>query len=403
MIQTITTVIGWTKCACMMHELRLKPHGSFGLLQGSPASSPLPLTPRQLITAPKHTDDFKYTTQAMPFPIGVSPTDFVGGAEFVHSVYQALKSSTGSKSQYAGVLSALKNLEYALSTIEAIGVTGPEQQSVEEAVEQIKACVSRFHAKIEKYEPSLGSKSTDKWWRSLPRKIQWQRYSLGDVKYFRDELSQHALPLQLLLAKMQRWASMGAEGNMLANLSSSSTVENHHEAVSALSSLEHQVDQTESRLRRAFDQQEIAAQTRSLQMTTEITAQFSDARSLIDERHNESTSTATRLFNSSESAARERFELGEQKALERHDRADAAAKLRLAILLTLLVQMYVDIKALICVAGTRWIQLLEHIFSSIPRNTLTQALTVLKDAHGFIYHIDTQFVQTWEVSGRIIP
>lgn len=137
-------------------------------------------------------------------PLSFSVGDIFSGIQFIVSVSDALASSTGPKAQYSGVIATLNSLESALNELTTIDATDDERKVVTESIDRVKETVSRFHAKLSKYSATLASNSTAKWWRTLPRKIQWQRYSKEDVSAFHDELLRHASALQLHLAKIQK-------------------------------------------------------------------------------------------------------------------------------------------------------------------------------------------------------
>ena len=46
--------------------------------------------------------------------------------------------------------------------------------------------------------------------------------------------------------------------------------------------------------------------------------------------------------------------------------------------------------------------LLQRVLYQIPRSMLRQASTIFEDAHGYISHINIDFVQSWEVRCNIL-
>lgn len=141
----------------------------------------------------------------MPVPFGVSPGDFIAAIDLVHAICEALRSSTGSSEQYRGVVSALQSLKDALEQLHSINATDEEKLRIGEIVDRAKQSLLRFDGKIRKYDAALGESQTRAWWRSLPKKIQWQRYSSDDIRCLQNELSQHSHALQVLLAKIQKY------------------------------------------------------------------------------------------------------------------------------------------------------------------------------------------------------
>lgn len=136
-------------------------------------------------------------------PLSFSIGDIFSGIEFLNSVRTALASSTGSKAQYNGVVATLESLETALEELNTLDAADRKRRFIVQVIDRIKETISRFDAKLSKYKATLASDSTAKWWRTLPRKIQWQRYSQQDVNALHDELLRHASALQLHLAKVQ--------------------------------------------------------------------------------------------------------------------------------------------------------------------------------------------------------
>ena len=137
-------------------------------------------------------------------PIALSVGDIFAGIQLFGSINDALASSTGSQAQYNGVLGTLQSLESALTSLQPVATDCIESQLIGDIIGRIKETLARFHAKLSKYSATLGPGSKAKWWRSLPRKIQWQHYSAQDVQSFHSELLSHASALQLGLASMQQ-------------------------------------------------------------------------------------------------------------------------------------------------------------------------------------------------------
>ena len=144
----------------------------------------------------------------MAMPFGVSVGDFVTGIEFIRSTIEALQSTTGSQAQYQGLIASLTSLKDALSHVATIEATDDEKRDVDEIIRRTRQTFSKFERRLRKYDSSLGSdQAAAKWWKNVPRKIQWQRYTKEDVRCIQDELFQHWCALQLLTAKIQMQVS----------------------------------------------------------------------------------------------------------------------------------------------------------------------------------------------------
>ena len=140
----------------------------------------------------------------MAMPFGVSIGDFVTGIDFIRSAIEALESTTGSQAQYQGLISSLTSLKDALGHVATIEATDDEKRDVDEIIRRMRQTFSKFERKLQKYDSSLGKdQAAAKWWKSFPRKIQWQRYTKEDVRCIQDELFQYFSALQLLTEKIQ--------------------------------------------------------------------------------------------------------------------------------------------------------------------------------------------------------
>lgn len=314
----------------------------------------------------------------MPIPFGVSVGDFIAGIDFIYSLCDALESSSGSKAQYQGVVSAFKSISDGLSQLEGIEATVEEQLAVSQVIDRIKQTVVAFEVKVSKYEASLGRDHSPKWWKSFARKIQWQRYSKQDVLWFQNELLQHGSALQMIIAKIQRYVSSFFEIAM-ANQHSTATGKANQE--------------TQEQFVRVHDQL-IGAATASQTSFTQV--EFA-----VCSRIKQCEAGAQRRHEQSESAAEARFHETRTDALERFDQSEAAAQARFNISMALALHMYRDLMRrlsifLLCILNA--ISLLERSLTQMPRRMLTQASTIFEDAHGYIFYINAQFVQTWRVS-----
>ena len=84
----------------------------------------------------------------------------------------------------------------------------------------------------------------------------------------------------------------------------------------------------------------------------------------------------------------------------KHVQSEAAAQARLEIALAVAMHIYQDTRRgmllyFVCLVNV--IKLLERVLFQMPRRMLTQASTIFEDAHGYVFHINTQFVQSWRV------
>lgn len=76
------------------------------------------------------------------------------------------------------------------------------------------------------------------------------------------------------------------------------------------------------------------------------------------------------------------------------DRAEARAARRFHAVMQCLLLLYV------CMLNN--MDLLQRVLYQIPRSMLRQASTIFEDAHGYISHINIDFVQSWEVRSDVL-
>ncbi|KAK5125210.1 hypothetical protein LTR85_000886 [Meristemomyces frigidus] len=156
----------------------------------------------------------------MPVPFGISVGDFISGVEFIQAVIQAVEETTGSRAQYRSVTACLQSSKEVLTQLDELNVPKEDKVAISKIVQRYEDTTFEFASKIGKYDKSLGGGVSRKWWRSLPKKIQWQRYSEKDVRWYEGQLHQHASSLQILLAKIQCASNSRAHGQTVATLAS---------------------------------------------------------------------------------------------------------------------------------------------------------------------------------------
>ena len=118
--------------------------------------------------------------------------DIVAAATIAHSIYQALKDSTGSSFEYQCLIDELSFFEDALSRVDcalkAIPLNELDRQSIQEEITRCYKLLRKFMGHIQKYEVVI---SGSKWYTSIWRKITWAILKPDEVASFRRKLSQH--------------------------------------------------------------------------------------------------------------------------------------------------------------------------------------------------------------------
>lgn len=137
---------------------------------------------------------------------GWSVGDVVATIQLVVKITNALQDSTGSSSQYRGIINELNSLNSALVKVKDIRLEGPQQHqqiALFGAALQCRQTIDGFMEKVEKYMSSLGevgsgSKVRDSW-----RKVQWSLCSQKEVDRFRASLNAHTSAISIMLQAIQ--------------------------------------------------------------------------------------------------------------------------------------------------------------------------------------------------------
>ena len=118
--------------------------------------------------------------------------DIVTVANIAHSIYQALRDSTGSSFEYQCLIDELNSFKDALGCVDRILKATPLNESDRQAVQaEITRChklLRKFLERIQKYEVVIGG---GKWYTSIWRKITWAIFKPNEVANFRQKLLQH--------------------------------------------------------------------------------------------------------------------------------------------------------------------------------------------------------------------
>ena len=131
---------------------------------------------------------------------GWSAGDIVSGISTLVKVAKALKETGGAASEYQEALSFLTSVEATLRGLETIVASNPDLTLNDEMVEQarlLKSALDDFRKKVDKYDLSLGSGSTRRKVRRIPREVQ---FALSEkIKELRTAIIQPQLVLDVCI------------------------------------------------------------------------------------------------------------------------------------------------------------------------------------------------------------
>jgi hypothetical protein len=142
----------------------------------------------------------------MVFPFGVSVGDFIAVVELVHDVVQALKESTGSRSQFIRLILELEHLERALQVVNQITVPeGFEDQIafIKSTIAQCGGVILDFLSKHSKFRVAFECEASKQWWRKPLKKVEWQSYKKSEVEDLHQSLQRYTAIVALLLDAFQ--------------------------------------------------------------------------------------------------------------------------------------------------------------------------------------------------------
>ena len=88
-----------------------------------------------------------------------------------------------------------------------------------------------------------------------------------------------------------------------------------------------------------------------------------------------------------------------------HSQSERAAQIRFEMLLLVLLSVYRDMVQKLVLLGAALLSgfvMLHRSITQMPRQMLTHASTIFEDAHGYVFYINTQFIQSWRVSVSVL-
>ena len=126
--------------------------------------------------------------------------DIVAVANIAHSIYQALRDSTGSSFEYQCLIDELSSFKDALGCVDRVLKATPLNESDRQAIQaEITRChklLRKFLGRIQKYEVVI---SGSRWYTSIWRKITWAVLKPNEVANFRQKLLQHKSNINVFL------------------------------------------------------------------------------------------------------------------------------------------------------------------------------------------------------------
>lgn len=138
--------------------------------QNSPVTSPF--GPLVLFNSLEINLPCSHIDNTMSF--GISVGDFIAVGGLIANIVSALKDSTGSKANYQELVRELETLDKALKMVDKLPAANSGTIDLIKCVAlSCRIPLEQFMAKIEKYEPSLGPRSTLSTSKTVISKLKW--------------------------------------------------------------------------------------------------------------------------------------------------------------------------------------------------------------------------------------
>lgn len=137
---------------------------------------------------------------------GWSVGDIIAAIQLIVKITKALEDSTGSSSQYQGVITELNSLNNALVKVKNIRLEGDQQHqeiALFGAALQCRQTIDGFMQKVGKYQACLGDGGSGSWAKDSWRKVQWSLCSQKEVDLFRASLNAHTSAISIMLHAIQ--------------------------------------------------------------------------------------------------------------------------------------------------------------------------------------------------------
>lgn len=141
-------------------------------------------------------------------PFGFSVGDFIAGVSLVKDLIQALDDTSGARPAYRRLISELRTLDKALTTVQKLDVVPaqtPQKIALEQVAAQCHKSIERFLTKNAKFQATLGlqSPANISRWRSSLHKVQWALCKDSAIDGLRTEISGHTTTINLILNTIQ--------------------------------------------------------------------------------------------------------------------------------------------------------------------------------------------------------
>lgn len=149
----------------------------------------------------------------MSVGFGFSVGDFIAALELVGTIIDSLRDSGLASAEYRELLRVLYSLETALLQVKQLEVhetQGAELIALRQAAAQCQRTIDDFWGRIKKYQPHLGSSTSDSNFRMRTAwtKIKWALCRRDELVKFKADLIGHTESIQILLATIQMYASV---------------------------------------------------------------------------------------------------------------------------------------------------------------------------------------------------
>jgi hypothetical protein len=151
-----------------------------------------------------------------PFPMsvgfGFSAGDFISALELVATVFDTLRESGASSTEYRVLISQLHTFETALLRVKRLELDDSQHAGVlalRQAASQCQRSIDAFWEKIKKHQPSLrtggsGSRVRDGW-----MKVKWVLCRREELLRFKADLMGHTESIEMLLTTVQMYVHLG--------------------------------------------------------------------------------------------------------------------------------------------------------------------------------------------------
>ena len=141
----------------------------------------------------------------MPITFG-SVGDIISLSLLIKDLVKSLDSSRGSSAEYQAAIRELWSLDHALLEVEVLFRSCQQtvqlnalSATVNQCAQQCRKCITTFYEHMKKFQRSLKSGGSGRFFKDTALKFRWQVSENEDLAKFRAEINTHCLSINMLL------------------------------------------------------------------------------------------------------------------------------------------------------------------------------------------------------------